>query len=378
LDLINEGRKEEGKQEKDLVNITYLRNILPKLYSKNDRTGFLNFRNIEDTIKGMEEAGLITKDKKGKQEKPLKLTSVGYDIYLFIHNLDKFHDSYFKFLNSLAKKLLFIDARYLYLMDFTENEMNSSFEIARLKQEITNFKKLLSKHGWSKTEIILYNEIRSNLIELKAVCDRNFLNMVLFRYAMIRKEHHTDHPLIQGFFEYLIKDAIGKKIDFILSNFEQESMGYSRIRNINPVNTDLIRHLDTLQAGINIENHFYPKLYEHVASRETVNEEFEYFISLFDLFYFKVISFSFKDEMEDMMRSYIELLHIHLGNYSTYLDSIKQAIVYIQTQLEKNTKLSTLDKEKLLLAQRTAETFLNVLLKYAKRNNMQIVTFNPL
>jgi hypothetical protein len=236
----------------------------------------------------------------------------------------------------------------------------------------------LIRHAWSKTEVTLYNEIRTNLIDLKVVCDRSFVNGILLRYAKIRMKHQISNSLILKFLGHLIKESIEKKVDFMLFNFDKEINGYSGIRVINSINKELKRDFDMIQAGINREERFYPKINEYVASRGTTGGEYEYFISILNIFYMKVISFSFEKEIHRMIKSYIELLQFHLGNYDRYIDGLKQIVLDIQAELEPNDQLNPIEKEKLILVIKTAEFFIDILLDYARQNNMQIVTFNPL
>ena len=237
IKLIHEGRRREDGKEKDTVNINF-RERLHELYLNQYRTGFLNSRNIEDTITTMEKIGLITREKRGKQEKIIKLTPIGDDIYLFICNLEEYNKSYFELLDSLNKKLLFIPSNLLEFMNLNDKDFNY-FDLV-FKENVRNYKKQLIRHGWDKTEVIFYNEIRSNLIDLKVVCDRTFFNIVLLRYAKIKTKNQITHSLILKFFEHLIKESIKKKIEFILSNFDNEVSGYSNIRVISPINTDLV------------------------------------------------------------------------------------------------------------------------------------------
>lgn len=377
MNLIHEGRKEGGRKKRDLVNITYLRKKLQELYSEKDRTGLLNSRNIEDTIETMEEIGLIIRERRGKQEKPIKLSPLGEDTLDFILSLDKYNDAYFNLYNSYSKKLLFISASHLEFMNMNDKSLNSC-DLGKIKEDVMNYKKKLIQNGWNKIEIILYNEIRSNLIDLKIVCDKTFLNILLLRYAKIIKEYNIRNPLILRFFSYLIKVSIEKKVDFIISNYEMEVNGYSDLRIISPVNTELVRSFDIIQADMHSEDKFYPKINEYVISRGTTGGESEYFMDIYNIFYDKTISFSLKNEIREMITSYIELLQIHLGNYDRYLDGLKQIIIDLESKIESEPDFQPIEKDKINLVKETTKFFLTLLVEYARRNNMEIVTFNLL
>ena len=173
-------------ENKDSFNITFLREKLSHLYPKNERTGFINSLNIQDTIGALKEIGIITREKTGKQEKIIRVTSLGKEIQKFILNIDKYNNAYFKLFDSFAKNLLFIPASHLDLMNIANNKLNSN-DLDIFKEEIENYRMKLIGCGWKTEEIDLYNQIRTNLIDLKNICDRNFFNMSLSRFAKIIK-----------------------------------------------------------------------------------------------------------------------------------------------------------------------------------------------
>ena len=182
----------------------------------------------------------------------------------------------------------------------TDKSLNSC-EIGEIKEDIENHKKKLKQNGWNKIEIILYNEIRSNLIDLKVICDKTLLNILILRFAKIMKKYEIKNRLILNFLSYLIRLSIEKKVDFVISNYEMEVNGYSDVRIISPTNTEMIKSFDITQAGMPNQDKFYPRLGEYVISRGTTGGEFEYFIDIYSIFYDKNISFSLEKEIREMI-----------------------------------------------------------------------------
>ena len=361
-------------EKKDSVNITFIREQLSRIYLKKDRTGFMNSLNTQDTINTLEEIGIITRVKKGKQEKIINVTSLGEDIQEFILNLGKYNNSYFNLFGSFAKKLLFIPASHLDLMNIGNNRLNSN-DLGEFKEEIEDYRMKLIEFGWKTEEINLYNQIRTNLIDIKIICDRNFFNMSLARFAKIIKKHDVKNPLLLEFFGFLLKEPNEKKIDFVLSNYEMEINGYSNIRIVSPINAELKRELDVMQINMERRERIYPRLNEHVSVRGITGGEYQYFLDVYNIFCTNVISFSFEKEIKDMVLSYVELSEIRLGNYFEHIGHLKEIIRDLESVLNSKLTLNSAEKDKINMVIKTTKFFLNILVNYAKRKNMKIVSF---
>ncbi|MDR4492434.1 MAG: hypothetical protein R2685_16315 [Candidatus Nitrosocosmicus sp.] len=370
-EIVTKHSKDKSKRS---MNINFIRDEFPKLYSKNDRTGFLNPTNVQDTIQTLEELGIISVKKRGKQEQIIHLTQVGIDLQEFIDIINKYTESYFTLFNTLSEKLLFIPSKYLSLMDIPKEKLYS-YSLGEIREEIEKYRLRLLDNGWKGTEIILYNDIRTNLIDLKTVCDKNFFNMVLLRYAKIRKKHEFKQSLLLEFFNYLIKKPNEKKIDFILRNYEMEVDGYPTIRHESPINLGLARDFSIMQAGMGNHERIFPKLNESVSSWGATAGEHQYFKDIYNIFYSQVISFSFENEIKDMVTSYIELLGVHLGEYDQHVDGLKDLIERLEEKKDSETQLNSDQKNKIILSIKTTELFLNILQDYARRKNMHMTSF---
>ena len=162
---------------------------------------------------------------------------------------------------------------------------------------------------------------------------------------------HTKGSLLK-LLNYLIKEYVEKRVDFILENYESEIYGYSTLRTIYADNNKHTIEIRGSTGGIH-----------------------EYFVSLFSIFYNNVITFVLEKEIEAMLIAYLELLQLPLGGESFLIDDLKELIARCNDSLETDQNLSGIEKKKIELIQRTANFFLKILLDYAERKNMQIITF---
>ena len=94
-----------------------------------------------------------------------------------------------------------------------------------------------------------------------------------------------NNPLLLEFFGFLLKEPNEKKIDFVILNYEMEINGYSNIRIVNPVNTELERAFDLMQVNMEQDERFYPKPNELVSVRGSTGGEYQYFLDVYNVFY---------------------------------------------------------------------------------------------
>lgn len=338
------------KDYKELLNKNKIFNKIKKIGKKEKQTGLGYKQNILDSIVALEKMRLVKIEEEGEQKENVVLTPIGKELSELIIALEEYNTSYFNLIKSFHEKVSFIPKRDLGYLKLCLKKIDVSGQPEEFREEVEDMKFKLIEKGWSREEIKLYNEILTNLIDFKVICDTNLINILLPRYSEIIKIHNKD-LLFLKFLNYLIKVSIEKKVDFILENYESEIYGYSNIRTI------------------------YPKYKDVLEIHEDTGGVHQYFLSLHSIFYEKMITFVLEKEIEDMLFAYLELLRPPLTNESHLIDNLKEMITEYENFLKTKQNLHILQKNKIELTGKTAKFFLKILLDYAKRKNIQIITF---
>ncbi len=175
---------------KDKINVNEIVRIIEEKYKGKKRTGLKNKPNIINAIEKLKEAGLVKKEKQGKQKELVVLTPIGEEIAEFITAIEKYNLSYFNLLKTIHEKVSFVLGRDLVYIEIDVDELDHATSEIQMKEEVINMRLKLIDNGWKKEEIKFYNKIRNTLIDFKVICDNNFMNILLNRYSRIIKIHN--------------------------------------------------------------------------------------------------------------------------------------------------------------------------------------------
>ncbi|CAN5625463.1 hypothetical protein BH23THE1_BH23THE1_27530 [soil metagenome] len=196
--------------------------------------GLRTKENWLDTIKTFhKDLKLVSIERKTiEREKRIKdivtLTDIGCEIAEVVSTIDKYDKSYLDLIYSYNEKLFSISHKYSDYIDkkLTQNDFP---ETPTTLEEVERLKiNLVGEKGWKWEELEFFTEIRSNLIDLKNIIDRNYFFVVTRRFARIIDEHGLgSNSFLLDFIAYLIKESLEQRIDLILKN--QMNEFYSRV-----------------------------------------------------------------------------------------------------------------------------------------------------
>jgi hypothetical protein len=320
----------------------------------NYQTGFGYKRNILDSIDALEENGLVKIEKIGKQKEFVTISELGKEVIELTNAIDKYDLAYSKLILAYRERLFSLPNNHIDLIDkeirkidFPSNPM--------IVDDIKDSRMFLLSKGWKKQELNFFTEIRSNLIGLKIICDKNYLFILTQRFSKILIKYNTNRHSISKFIGYLILRSLEKRITLVLENFEEEIQGFQITRY-----TDNNPSIITTGPGGGI---------------------FQLFEEIYSVFFNKIISFSLRDEIEEMVFSYLELLQAPLENVDiSMLNELKQLIGNTREKLATASQieeyLSPVQVDKIDLINKTTTFFFEICLKYAKEKEMRIITFD--
>jgi hypothetical protein len=320
------------------------------------QTGLRYKQNILDSIDALKEMELVNIYEEGAQKDNVVLTLTGMELSQLIKTIEYYITSYFNLINFLYEKVLFVLGRDLPFIGKNLENINYQDQDKDFYKEVNEMSDRLIQKGWNHNELLLYNEIRTNLIDLKVVCDTNFINMLLPRYSEIIRLNGNKCPLFLKFLNFLIKEPLEKKTNFILENYENEIYGYSNIRIIPAENA---RGTITLH--------------------ENTGGHHPYFMYLYRIFYDNIITLTAIEEVKEMVSSYLELLdNPAIGSFEIeYMESL---IKYYEDSLKNATEpnMSIIKRYKIELKIKTTKILLNAIMDYYnKRDNKPYCLFLP-
>jgi len=331
--------------DKDKLNVNKIVRIIEEKYKEKKRTGLKHKPNITKSIEKLEKVRVVKKEKTGKQKELVVLTPIGKELSEFVTAIENYNLSYFNMVDAVHKKVSFVIDRDLLYIEKDQNEINNKDLDPEFKEEVWNTRLKLIENGWKQEEIKFYNRIRTTLIDFKVVCDNNFINILISRYSRIIKIHddeNIENPLLLRFLHYLVKESVTKKIDFMLKHYQSEIFGYTTIRQISQNNIE--------KSTIIYHNS---------------GDIYQYFLSLYVIFYDHMITTLLEKEVENMLIAYLELLQIPQKIDFLETDSLEKTINDYDVLLKNpEEKLSSIQINEIKSKRKTANILLKAILDY--------------
>lgn len=238
----------------------------------------------------------------------VNLTPNGMQLCKIISSIEKYDTSFSKFQDTL-KDAIFCIPDYILMSLEVDDLTNCPNDSPNLYEEVENARMTLISKGWKKKEIKYYNEYRSTLLQLNNLFDKNFIYLIVYRFAKLRDlEQDASQNIVRSVvIRGLIMESIEKKIEFLINNSEQVFLGHSHVKRVNPI----------LTKGIILES---------------IGSILQYYGDLQDTISRGLIPSIMKKEIPDMILTYLELLNPPLENLNLKV----QEIVDIKKQIEEN------------------------------------------
>ena len=291
-----------------------------------------------DTIRNLEIAEIIHKEREGQTDF-IELTSTGKAISQLLVESESYNKSYFEMVWSMKDKILFARDWAVALLDMNPNDPSCETEA---KEIIEEHRKVMSVQGWDYDEIEFYNRIRTNIIDLKTICDRNHMGILLHRYASI-KENNNLNKEANKILDDLVLHTIEEKTKFILKNFEEEKLGYPMVR------------------YNRVEKY---KIEVHTRS----GGAYEKFRDIFNLFHNEPMPSVLIKEIKNMVMSYLALLKPLVGNEELLLFDLKREIIDLTSklQIEPQNEIDVMKYKYIKILLKTNQFFFDVFKEYCK------------
>ncbi len=186
----------------------------------------------------LEKNELVKTIPKGAQSILVILTPIGETLIELILRAYEYNDSYEKMLDIFYEKVLVVDGMKMSLgIKPTAKEIDNNPEFYnKLKGLSFN----LSNKGWEPNEIDFYGICQTTLTDLKIICDKNFIDILLNRYSFLISEQKLpkDNKIIKIILKDCITKIVNRKVDLFLANPKEEYFGNStkRIISAQPFN----------------------------------------------------------------------------------------------------------------------------------------------
>ena len=123
-------------------------------------------------------------------------------------------------LNIIKEKVLLVGDAHLAVLSL--NPENAAEEIKKI---IRDYQMMMLSFGWHNDEVEFYNECRTNVVDFKYACDKNFMDILLLRYASIQQEF-SPNKQAKDIVTSVILRATNDKLLHILENIQNEIYGY--------------------------------------------------------------------------------------------------------------------------------------------------------
>ncbi|KAA2283094.1 hypothetical protein [Candidatus Nitrosocosmicus sp. SS] len=305
-------------------------------------TGSGHKSNSLDAIQTLIDAGLALMEREGKQKMNITLTSSGKQLCKIISAIDEYNASFSKFQDGLIDNIFCIPDYILMSLEI-DDLANGQMDGPNLREEIENAKmKLLSK-GWKNKEIKYYNKFRSTLLLLYNILDKNFIYLVIYRFAKLKQQHDQNESqaivrniVIRG----LIMESIENKIEYLINNQERVFLGHSHVKHVNPTIT---------RGGIILES---------------IGSILQYYVDIQDTISRGLIPSIMKNGVSRMILCYLDLLEPSLINLDLKLQEVTDKIKYMRGMED----ISEYQEFKLY----TLEQYLSSYYRYCKVNGYNL------
>ncbi|MGD9533437.1 MAG: hypothetical protein AB7V56_06680 [Candidatus Nitrosocosmicus sp.] len=271
-------------------------------------TGSGHKSNSLDAIQTLIDAGLALMEREGKQKMNITLTPSGKQLCKIISSIDKYNTSFSKFHDRLIDNIFCIPDYILMSLEI-DDLSKSQKDGPNLYEEVENARLKLISKGWKNKEVKYYNEFRFTLLLLYNIFDKNFIYLIIYRFAKLKQQHDQNESqtivrniVIKG----LIMESIENKIDYLISNQEQVFLGRSYVKHVDPTIT---------RGGIMLES---------------MGSILQYYVDIQDTISQGLIAPMMKNEVSRMILCYLDLLEPSLINLDLKLQEITDKIKYLK------------------------------------------------
>jgi hypothetical protein len=323
----------------------YLNSITQELYKIGGQTneaGLRNKRYISWVVKELEKEKLIIRKRQNNTTLYIQLTLLGQAVAKLVFEIERYCLAYSNLASAMKEKILFLKPRYLGALEISLETVSD--------KAVQEHKTVMRVLGWKEGDVQFYNECRTTCIDFKYICDINFLNIILLRYAKI----HQQFSLSKGSSEILmaaILKFMEEKSKYVLINFKDEIYGFP-----------IIRHVNT--KGIRI------KEFGTAGGISKLLEDYH------RVFVNGIIPAVVYTEIKEMMTSYLTLLNPPIGildypfedftrGQQSHIDSLVETVMTSNsTEIIKRAKEKQITYRKLKMA--TMQLLVNVFEEYKK------------
>jgi hypothetical protein len=343
----SKSKKQELDSELNIGDITQKLEALSKL------EGIPDLRNREICRKArdiLEKNELIEVIPKGAQLKLVFLTPFGETLIELILRAYEYNDSYEMFLDLFFKRILrgrIIQSSLTFKPDPEEIKENS-----KLKEKVEKMRLDLISIGWKRNEIDFQPICQTTLVDLKIVCDRNFIDILLNRYSFLISEEKLpkSNKIIEIILKNCITKIVNKKVNLYMAHMNEEYFGYStqRITFARPFNS----LIDINTGG------FY-----------------QLFVDLSNIFLNGLIPTLIRKEVSDLVYRYLRLLEPLIGNLDYKINDIRKEANCIDS-LIKDPAIDPTKKHRFEMIYDTLQTFIVPYERHCKDKN-HVIPFLP-
>jgi len=206
----------------------------------------LSKRRFTKEITTLQEGGFIAerKEKNSVQKKIKLLTALGKDVTRLIIDLEVYDRSVSDLRKGMKDKAAFKRAEYVMAPD--DNKAQNPDQVMG-----KHFKEVLLRLGWPDNEIQFYDYCRTSIVDFRYICERNFMDILLSRYAQLLDSFDLNNQEREITHNIILKSIYDRAAQILCTIEDEKEIVYGQkvdgIWKIRAIPSAFERHLDDIE-----------------------------------------------------------------------------------------------------------------------------------